>query len=109
MAKHTVYQILKSNRTLASQSVFYGISEAFTQATARQAFVSGNYSKNADVEAEDNKEVSNLVNNDRANSKVLATGPLRNVSVGDLIFNHETNRWFIVGPNSYDSIKIKIK
>jgi len=109
MAKHTVYQISKSNRTLASQSVFYGISDAFTQATARQAFTDGYYSKNADVEAEDNKGVANLVNNDRTNSKVLSTGPLRNVSVGDLIYNHETKRWFIAGPTSYDPIKIKVR
>lgn len=109
MAKFSIYQITKKNRDLASQSVFYGISEAFTQADARKAFANGYYSKNADVEAADNIEVQKLINQDRTNTKILKTGILRNISVGDLINNTDTNQWFIVGPKTFDIIKIKQK
>lgn len=108
MAKFNVYQITKTNKTLASQSVFYGISDAFTKNTAKQAFIDGLYIKNAEVEASDNKTLTNLINNNRTSNLILSTGALRNVSVGDLINNTETEQWFIVGPSSYDIIKIKL-
>lgn len=107
MAKHTVYQISKSNRSLASESVFYGISDAYSKGKARQAFIDGYYKKNADVEAETLKDVSNLINNNRTSELILKTGPLRNISVGDLIYNHDTKQWFIVGPDRYDVIRIR--
>jgi hypothetical protein len=107
MAKHTVYQISKSNRALASESVFYGITDAYTKAKARQAFIDGYYKKNADVEAESLQNVSNLINTNRTSPLILKTGPLRNISVGDLIYNHKTKQWFIVGPDRYDVIKIE--
>jgi hypothetical protein len=109
MAKYSVYQIKKSNRELASLSVFYGISDAFSQTDARQAFREGRYEKTADVEANSNDHVKNLINTDRANSLILRTGLLRNVGVGDLINNTETKQWFIVGPDRFDLIKIKVK
>ena len=109
MAKYSIYQVKKSNKTLASQSAFYGISDTFSQATARQAFAEGFYSHNADVEANSNIEVSKLVNTDRSSTKINALGPLRNVSVGDLINNTETGQWFIVSPTTYDPIKIKLR
>lgn len=109
MAKFSVYQIKKANRELASLSVFYGISDAFTQADARQAFREGRYEKTADVEANGNDHVKNLINSDRSSPLILRTGLLRNVGVGDLINNTETNQWFIVGPNKDDLIKIKVR
>jgi hypothetical protein len=109
MAKYSVYQIKKSNRELASLSVFYGISDAFSQADARQAFRESRYEKTADVEANSNEHVKNLINTDRSNSLILRTGLLRNVGVGDLINNTETKQWFIVGPDRFDLIKIKVK
>jgi hypothetical protein len=109
MAKHSVYQIKKANRELASLSVFYGISDAFSQADARQAFREGRYEKTADVEANDNAQVKSLINADRSNPLILRTGLLRNIGVGDLINNTETNQWFIVGPERFDLIKIKAK
>jgi|TARA_R110001592_G_scaffold12620_1_gene59773 hypothetical protein len=108
VAKFNVYQITKTNKTLASQSVFYGISDAFTKNTAKQAFIDGLYTKNAEVEASDNVSLAKLINDNRTSSLILSTGPLRNVSVGDLINNSETEQWFIVGPASYDIIKIKL-
>lgn len=107
MAKFSVYQIKKANRDLASLSVFYGISDAFTQADARQAFREGRYEQTADVEANSNDHVKNLINNDRSSPLILRTGLLRNIGVGDLINNTETKQWFIVGPDRFDLIKIK--
>lgn len=109
MAKHSIYQIRKANRELASLSVFYGISSAFSQADARQAFREGKYEKTADVEANSNDHVKTLINNDRSSPLILKTGLLRNIGVGDMINNLETSQWFIVGPNGYDLIKIKAK
>ena len=109
MAKYSVYQIKKSNRDLASLSVFYGISDAFSQADARQAFREGRYEKTADVESNSNEQVKNLINTNRESPLILRTGLLRNVGVGDLINNTETKQWFIVGPDRFDLIKIKVK
>jgi len=109
MAKHEVYQIKKTNRRLASESVFYGISDAFTQATAKQAFRDGYYSHTADVEAANNKGVADLVNNDRTSAKINSLGPLRNISVGDLIHNVESDRWFITSSSGYDPISIRFR
>lgn len=109
MAKFSVYQIKKSNRELASLSVFYGISDAFTQADARQAFREGRYEKTADVEANSNEHVRQLINTDRSNTLILRTGLLRNIGVGDIINNTETKQWFILGPDKFDLIKIKQK
>jgi len=109
MAKHEIYQIKKSNRELASQSVFYGETDAFTQQTAKQAFRDGNYSHTADVEAKDNTSVRAIVNSDRTSNKINSLGPLRNITTGDLIKNVETNQWFIVRANGFDIIKIKVR
>lgn len=109
MAKFSVYQIKKSNRELASLSVFYGISDAFTQTDARQAFREGRYEKTADVEANSNEHVRQLINTDRSNTLILRTGLLRNIGVGDIINNTETKQWFILGPDKFDLIKIKQK
>lgn len=107
MAKYSLYQIKKSNKELASLSVFYGISDAFTQASARQAFRESKYENTADIEANSTAEVQILVNTDRTNAKILKLGLLRNVGIGDLIHNTETNQWFIVSPTSYDLILIR--
>jgi|GEM_PF-4779035 hypothetical protein len=109
MAKHSVYQIKKANRELASLSVFYGISNAFTQADARLAFREGRYEKTADVEATDSAQVKKLINGSRDNPLILRTGLLRNIGVGDLLNNTETGQWFIVGPERFDLIKIKVR
>lgn len=109
MAKFSVYQIKKSNRELASLSVFYGISDAFTQTDARQAFRESRYEKTADVEANSNEHVRQLINTDRSNTLILRTGLLRNIGVGDIINNTETKQWFILGPDKFDLIKIKQK
>lgn len=106
MARHLIYQISKTNRELASQSVFYGHSEAFTQATARKAFADGFYNKNADVEANNLQEVTKLVNTNRMSTKIVVSGALRNVGVGDIIYNDETKLYFIVSPTGYDRIKV---
>ncbi len=107
MARHHVYQISKTNKALASQSVFYGLSDAFTQANARKAFVEGSYAKNADIEANSLNEVKSLVNTNRMSSKIVISGALRNIGVGDIIFNEESGLYFIVSPTGYDRIKIK--
>jgi hypothetical protein len=109
MAKHTVYQIQKSNRDLASQALFYGTSTAFTKATAIKAFAEQKYRRTADVEAENNNQVKALVNTDRSNPKVLPVAGLRNVNVGDIIYNHETKIYYIVKSEGYDRIKIKLR
>jgi len=106
MAKHYVFQIPKSERELATQSVFYTLSDAFTKTDAKKSFIAGKYKRVADVEATDNAEVKNLVNNDRGSTKILKLGALRNVNVGDLIFNEETKLYFIVSPTGFDRIKI---
>ena len=109
MAKYTVYQIKKANRELASLSVFYGISDAFTQATARQAFRESKYEKTADVEANSIAEVQTLINTKRESPLILRAGLLRNIGVGDIINNTETNQWFIVSPTSFDLILIRAR
>lgn len=106
MAKHYVYQIPKSERELATQSVFYSLSEAFTKADAKKAFIAGKYKRVADVEALGNPEVKDLVNNDRGSTKILKLGALRNVNVGDLIYNEETKLYFIVSATGFDRLKI---
>jgi hypothetical protein len=106
MAKYVVYQIKKSNRELASNAQFYTESDAFTQATARLAFKEGQYSHNADVEAETPRGVADLIKNERTSTKIVSTGPLRTIGVGDLIHNASTNQWFIVSPVGFDQIKI---
>ena len=109
MSKHTIYQIAKSNKALASQSIFYGISDAFSISTARKAFADGYYNKAADVEANNLSEASTLVNTDRANSKILISGALRNVSIGDIILDNDTGVYSIVSPVGFDRIKITIR
>jgi len=109
MAKFSVYQIKKANKELASLSAFYGISDAFSQADARQAFREAKYEKTADVEANNVHEVQTLINTNRSSTLILRTGLLRNISVGDLVNNTETNQWFITGPGRFDLIKIKTK
>lgn len=107
MAKFTVYQIKRSERALASRALFYGISDSFTQADARNAFSSGDYVKTADVEAENLQEVTSIINNDRGSAKLVRTGPLRNIAIGDLIHNADTDVYFIATTNAYERIKIR--
>lgn len=38
MAKHALFQIPKSDRELVTRSVFYGLSDAYTQADAKKAY-----------------------------------------------------------------------
>ena len=110
MAKHTVYQIKRANRELASNALFYGSTTAFTKATAIKAFAEQQYRRTADVEAENNRQVKDLVNNDRTNSLVLSLGGLRNVNIGDIIYNHETDTYVLVAPdNKYDRVKVKVR
>ena len=107
MAKFRVYQIKRSNRDLASQALFYTISENFTQATARNAFASGEYNEVATVEANSLLEVQSIIENDRTSPKLLVAGQLRNITVGDIIQNVDDNLYFIAAPETYDRIKIK--
>ena len=106
MAKHFVYQIPKSERDLVTQSVFYSLSDAYTKADAKKAFIAGKYAHTADVEAKTNQEVKSLVNNDRGSAKINKLGALRNVNIGDLIFNSETKLYFIVSSTGFDRVKI---
>jgi hypothetical protein len=107
MAKHTIYQIPKSNRQLASRAVYYGISDSFTKSDAITAFAENKYTKVADVEAESAKAAKLIINSDR--SKAVTYSVLRNVSIGDIIHNTETNVYFIVGETTFDRIKIKVR
>lgn len=106
MAKFRIYQIKRSERALASRALFYGISDNFTQTDARNAFSSGDYGTAADVEAETLSEVRTIVDTDRGSSRLLPLGPLRNIAIGDIIHNVDTNVYFIVATNRYDRIKI---
>lgn len=106
MAKFAVYQIKRSERALASRALFYGISDSFTQADARNAFSSGDYVKTADIEANSIPELRNIIENDRGSSKLVRTGQLRNITIGDIIHNVETDVYSIVATNTYDRIKI---
>ena len=107
MAKFTVYQIKRANRALASRALFYGISDTFTQADARNAFASGDYNLAADVEANSIPEMRQIIDTDRGSSRLVPRGPLRNIAIGDIIHNTETDVYFIVATNTYDRIKIR--
>lgn len=106
MAKFNVFQIPKSNRDLANSATFYGLSDSFTQQNARKAFLEGEYLRVADVEADAFGEVSNLVNNNRTSTKINIIGQLRNITVGDILYNTESLLHYIVSPEGFDRIKI---
>lgn len=106
MAKFRVYQIGREHRLLASSAQFYGFGENFTQSTAKQAFRNKKYAEVAVVEAASYEEVRQLINNDRGNSKILSTAPLRNINIGDIIYNEETNLYYIVGREAFERIKL---
>lgn len=106
MAKFNVFQIPKSNRDLANSATFYGLSDSFTQQNARKAFLEGEYLRVADVEADTFGEVSNLVNNNRTSTKINIIGQLRNITVGDILYNTESLLHYIISPEGFDRIKI---
>ena len=106
MARHIVYQIPKSFKDLANSATFYGLSDSFTADNARKAFLESQYIRVADVEANTFGDVRNLVNNDRTSSKISVIGQLRNITVGDILYNTESLLYYIVSPDGFDRIKI---
>lgn len=104
--KFELYQVGRQFGQLADSAKFYGLSSTYTQAEARQAFRAKKYILAATIEANTLQQVVAIANGDRANPLMVATNVLRNVGIGDIVFNHDTAFYHIRSQVGWDRIKI---